>query len=224
MPTHSPVAIVFDLDGTLVDSAPDMHAAANRTLTAAERPGISPAETRRFIGDGVRRFVERAFAATGPALDITALDAAEATFLADYENHASDLTRPYPDVIETLTTLKRAGHRLAVCTNKPQTASERLLADLRLDGFFERVGGGDRYPVRKPDPGHLLGVLGELGVQPEAAVMVGDNENDAETARAAGVHFVLFSYGYARSPLADIPANDRLDGFADLLDLGFVQR
>lgn len=223
MPTPGPVTMVFDLDGTLVDSAPDMHAAANRTLAKAGRPEITIGQTRQFIGDGVRRFVERAFSATGPDLDDTGLDAEEATFLADYEAHASDLTRPYDGVMETLTVLRNAGHRLAVCTNKPQSASERLLTDLGLAGFFELVGGGDRYPVRKPDPGHLLGLLAELEVEPEAAVMIGDNENDAETARAAGVYFVLFSYGYARSPLAEIPADDRLDGFAELLGLGFVQ-
>jgi phosphoglycolate phosphatase len=215
----TPITIAFDLDGTLVDSAPDMHAAANRTLARADRAEITLAQTRKFIGDGVPRFVERAVAASGPALAPEALAAITADFLADYEENASNLTRPYPEVVATLEALRARGHRLAVCTNKPQTASDNLLRDLDLAKFFELVGAGDRYPVRKPDPGHLLGLLAELGVAPDAAVMVGDNENDAETARAAEVPFVLVPYGYARASLEELPATFRVESFGAILGL-----
>lgn len=215
----TPITIAFDLDGTLVDSAPDMHAAANRTLTSAGRTAITLAQTRTFIGDGVPRFVERAVAASGPGLEPDALTAITAAFIADYEANAATLTRPYPEVVETLEALQARGHRLAVCTNKPQTASDNLLRDLNLARFFEVVGAGDRYPVRKPDPGHLLGLLAELSVAPEAALMVGDNENDAETARAAGVRFALVPYGYARAPLESLPATFRLKEFGAILGL-----
>ncbi len=215
--TDLPV-LVFDLDGTLVDSAPDMNAAANRILTSAGRSGITLAQTRGFIGDGVPRFVERIFAATGtmPPDDIVRSETAR--FLADYELNAAVLTRPYPGVATTLSMLQRRGHRLAVCTNKPQTASDGLLAGLDLSGFFELVGAGDRYPVRKPDPGHLIGLLNEMDCASGHAVMIGDNENDAETARAAGVRFVLMSYGYARTPIDEIPADARFSAFSELLD------
>jgi phosphoglycolate phosphatase len=215
----SPITIAFDLDGTLVDSAPDMHAAANRTLARAGRGEITLAQTRQFIGDGVPRFVERAVEATGPSLASAALAAITDDFIADYEENASVLTRPYPEVVETLEALKARGHRMALCTNKPQTASDNLLRDLDLARFFDIVGAGDRYPTRKPAPGHLLGVLGEMAVTPAAALMVGDNENDAETARAAGVRFVLVSYGYARAPLSELPATFRVKGFAEILGL-----
>ncbi len=213
--------VVFDLDGTLADSAPDLRAAANRRLAQAGRRPIGPEEARRFVGDGVAAFVERAFAATGPALGPDALADAARAFLADYEENAAVLTRPYPGAAEALERLAAAGRRLAVCTNKPQAAAERLLAELGLARFFEAVAGGDRYPVRKPDPGHLLGLLAEMGGAPGAAAMVGDSGIDAETARAAGVPFVLVSWGYARTPLADLPADRRIDRFADLpgLDL-----
>lgn len=216
------ITIVFDLDGTLVDSAQDMHAAANRILTRTGRTGITLAQTRQFIGDGVPRFVERAVEASGPSMVGATLAAITAEFIADYEENASTLTRPYPEVVETLQALRSRGHRLAVCTNKPQTASENLLCDLDLARYFELVGAGDRYPVRKPDPGHLLGLLEELGVAPNAALMVGDNENDAETARAAGVRFVLVPYGYARAPLAELPATFRVEGFGDILGLDLL--
>jgi phosphoglycolate phosphatase len=215
----TPITIAFDLDGTLVDSAPDMHAAANRTLARAGRSEITLAQTRTFIGDGVPRFVERALWATDPAPTDDALTRITADFIADYEENASVLTRPYPEVVETLAALAARGHRLAVCTNKPQTASDNLLRDLDLARFFELVGAGDRYPVRKPDPGHLLGLLAELEVAPADALMVGDNENDAETARGAGVRFVLVPYGYARAPLAELPATYRVESFGAILGL-----
>jgi phosphoglycolate phosphatase len=215
----TPITIAFDLDGTLVDSAPDMHAAANRTLTRAGRAEITLGQTRQFIGDGVPRFVERAVEATGPVLAGAPLAAITADFIADYEQNASTLTRPYPEVVETLQALRARGHRLAVCTNKPQTASDNLLRDLDLAKYFELVGAGDRYPVRKPDPGHLLGLLAELEVAPGAALMVGDNENDAETARAAGVRFVLVPYGYARAPLEELPATFRVENFGAIVAL-----
>ena len=215
-----PITIAFDLDGTLVDSAPDMHGAANRTLARSGRGDISLAQTRTFIGDGVPRFVERAVEATGPSLSGDTLAAVIADFIADYEENASVLTQPYPGVVETLEALKARGHRMAICTNKPQTASDNLLRDLDLARFFELVGAGDRYPVRKPDPGHLLGLLDELDVAPADAIMVGDNENDAETARAAGVRFVLVPYGYARAPLDQLPATFRVEAFAEILEIG----
>jgi len=219
MPSPHPKAIVFDLDGTLVDSAPDMHAAANRLLEARSRPPITIELARRFIGDGVARFVERLGEATGSAWTDMSLDDAIANFLADYENNASVLTRPFPGVAETLATLSARGHRLAVCTNKPQIASDNLLRELSLAAFFELVGAGDRYGIRKPDPGHLLGTLKEMRVTPSDAVMVGDNENDAEVARAAAVCFILVPYGYSRTPLNQIQADFRVEHFTEILNL-----
>ena len=215
----TPTTLVFDLDGTLVDSAPDMHAAANRTLAGAGRGEITLDQTRSFIGDGVPKFVERAVAASGPALDKAGLDAITTAFLGDYQDNASTLTRPFPGVVDTLEALRQRGHRLAVCTNKPQRASDNLLRDLGLAELFEVIGAGDRYPVRKPDPGHLLGVLTEMSVASDAAIMTGDNEHDAETARAAGVRFALVPYGYARAPLESLPATFRLEAFTDILAL-----
>jgi phosphoglycolate phosphatase len=196
-----------------------MHAAANRTLARAGRSENTLTQTRSFIGDGVPKFVERAVAASGPALDTAGLEEITTDFLNDYQDNASTLTRPFPGVADTLSALRDRGHRLAVCTNKPQRASDNLLGDLGLAELFEVVGAGDRYPTRKPDPGHLLGVLGEMSVAPDAAMMTGDNEHDAETARAAGVRFALVPYGYARAPLESLPATFRLEAFTDILAL-----
>lgn len=213
---RSLAAIVFDLDGTLIDSVPDLHAAGNMTL---EERGLAPidlATARRFVGDGGRVFVRRALAERGVTLDADELTAATERFIALYEAHASDRTLPYPDVPETLATLKQSGLRLGICTNKPERATHKVLALLGLDHLFDAIVGGDTLPVRKPDPAHARAVLEELGVAPEAACMVGDNEHDSTAGRGAGMPFILMSYGYARTPLAEIPAEARLDRFGDL--------
>ena len=119
-------------------------------------------------------------------------------FLEIYEANAAQLTRPYPGVPETLTALRDRGYRAAICTNKPQRATIAVLQGVGLLPFFDGIAGGDRFAVRKPDPGHLLGVISELGASPAASAMIGDNENDAAAARAAAVPLVLMRYGYAR--------------------------
>ena len=137
-------------------------------------------------------------------------------FLEIYEANAARLTRPYPGVPETLAALRRCGYRTAICTNKPQRATIAVLEGFDLLPMFDAIAGGDRFPVKKPDPGHLLGLLAELGVEPAAAAMIGDNENDAAAAHAAAVPLVLMRYGYARVDPASLAADAMLDHFAEL--------
>lgn len=205
-------ALVFDLDGTLVDSAPDLAAAVNIVLAERGLPALALAEVKRMVGDGTAALVERALAARGAPFDAPAL----ARFLALYEGDAATLTRPYPGVPETLGLLCRRGCRLAVCTNKPEQASRLVLSGLGLDGFFAAVLGGDSAPVRKPHPGHVLAAVAALDARPEEAAMIGDNENDAAAARAAAIPVVLMRYGYARQPLEGLGAAALLDDFAAL--------
>ncbi len=207
-------AVVFDLDGTLVDSAPDLLAAANAVLAAAGRRRLDLAEIKTMIGDGTTRLVERALAATGAGPKDSRPYVAQ--FLAHYERAAADLTRPYPGVEATIEGLARAGLRLAICTNKPYRATNTVLAAFGLRRFFDVVVGGDSLPVRKPDPLVLLAALERLGVRPDEAVMVGDNEHDVATARAAGVAMILVSYGYARVPVAELDADRLIDRFEEL--------
>ncbi|MBO6560630.1 MAG: phosphoglycolate phosphatase [Nisaea sp.] len=211
-------AIVFDLDGTLIDSVPDLQAAGNMLLAERGLDPIDLATARSFVGDGGQVFVRRALAERGVALEAEALTAATERFIALYEAHASDRTVPYPDVPETLEALKAAGYRLGICTNKPERATHKVLALLGLGHLFEAIVGGDTLPVRKPDPAHPSAVLERLGVPPEAACMVGDNEHDSHSGRGAGMPFILMTYGYARTPLDEIPAAARLDRFRDLPD------
>ncbi len=208
--------VVFDLDGTLIDSAPDLQAAANAVLREAGRPPLDLAAIRGFVGDGVRKLVERAFAATGGALDSGGLERATARYVALYEAAASVLTRPYDGVAETLRHLRATGLKLAVCTNKPAAAAGIVLCELGLADFFDAVSGGDSVARRKPDPEHVLDALRRIGGTPSAAAMVGDNEHDIAAGKAAGLFTIAVTYGYARVPPAALGADRLVDRFADL--------
>jgi phosphoglycolate phosphatase len=206
--------LLFDLDGTLVDSVPDLTQSLNQVLAEHGYGPLTPAEVAPMVGDGVPALVERGFAARGGSL-VEATDALP-RYIAIYEANATDLTRPYPGVPETLAALRRRGYRTAVCTNKLQQASETVLDGLGLAALFDAVAGGDRYPVKKPDKGHLLALIAELGGTAERAVMIGDSENDATAAHAATVPLVIMRYGYARVDPATLGAAAMLDSFSKL--------
>ena len=184
--------LVFDLDGTLVDSVPDLAAALNHLMAARGLATFSLAEVTGFVGDGVAALVQRGFAARGVAQDPAAL----AEFNADYNAHAADRTVPFPEVPETLARLAGLGWRMAICTNKPEVPARSLLAALGLDHYFTAIGGGDSFPVRKPDPAHLLATLAAAGGDKLRAVMVGDHHNDINAASGAGLPSILAAWGY----------------------------
>jgi phosphoglycolate phosphatase len=209
-------AVVFDLDGTLIDSADDLGAAVNRLLAAEGRRALSGAEVRRFIGDGSRVFVDRAWSATGASAGDADLDTLVPRFIAEYESAVAGFTRPYPGAVETVAALKAAGLAIAVCTNKPQRPAETVLAELGFADHVDAVAGGDRFAHRKPDPRHLLDTLALLGTAPDRTVMVGDNEHDMAVARGAGTGAILARYGYARTALDAINADVRIDALSEL--------
>ncbi len=189
----------FDLDGTLVDSAADIHAALDRLMAARALPGFARPEVIGMIGDGVRVLVTRALAARGQPFEETAL----ATFMADYEAEAAVLTRPFDGIPAVLDALADDGWRLAVCTNKPEAAARRLLDALGLSARFAALGGGDSFPVRKPDPGHLRATLAAAGAGPERAVMIGDHHNDVRAAAGCGVPCIFAGWGYGPAHMAE---------------------
>jgi phosphoglycolate phosphatase len=206
--------LVFDLDGTLVDSVMDLRAALNEVLRERGHRALSRAEVKHMIGEGVPALVARALAASGA--DPAEAPMALPRFLEIYEANPTQLSRPYPGVPETLATLRRRGYRTAICTNKPQQATLAVMQGLDLLPLFDGVAGGDRFPVRKPHPGHLLQLIAELGARPEASAMIGDNENDAAAARSAAVPLVLVRYGYARVEPESLAADALLDHFSEL--------
>lgn len=205
------LAVVFDLDGTLIDSAPDIHAIANRVLTEVDADPITLEQTRSFIGNGASVFVARMRRARG--IGDGEHDRLHRAFLALYDD-AVELTRPYPHVVEVLNLLKSGGARLGVCTNKPIRPAERVLQHLGLIRFFDAVFGGDSLPVQKPDAAPLLATFEAL--RAATGVYVGDSEVDAETAVRADVPFLLFTEGYYRRDPSEIPHCASFDSFRDL--------
>lgn len=207
-----PDALVFDLDGTLIDSAADLALILNRLLAERGRAEVSPDSVRGMIGNGIGALVARGFAATGAPLDAATHAAAARRFLdlyldPDRPHHA----KPYPGVIETLTGFAAQAIPMGVCTNKTQVATEMVLREAGLAAFFDSVVGHDRAPMPKPAPAHVLAVCRALG-DPQAAVMIGDSVNDLQAGQAAGLKVVLVTYGYG-TPQALAAADARIDRF-----------
>ena len=203
--------LVLDLDGTLVDSVPDLAAALNRM---AIRRGFAPfthPETALMVGDGARVLIERACAARHAAFD----EAAFTAFLSDYTAHAAVESRPFPGAEGALGALRDRGWRFAVCTNKPAAATHALLNALGLQHWFTAVGGGDSFPTRKPDPAHLLMTLAAAGGTPGAAIMVGDHRNDVQAAAGAGLPCIFAGWGYGPAAMS-AGATATAASFADL--------
>ena len=210
--TRRVTAIVFDLDGTLIDSAPDIHAAANRMLASQSAAPLDLATVTSFIGNGLPKLVERVMRAGG--LDMET-HARLTQMTLDYYNAASaDLTVPYPGVVAALHRFRSAGYAMGVCTNKPEAPARDILAALGLEGFFGAIVGGDALPVKKPDPAPLLHVFEKLNARDR--LYVGDSEIDAETAQRADVDFALFTNGYRKRPVAELTYVAAFSDFGDL--------
>jgi phosphoglycolate phosphatase len=184
--------LVLDLDGTLVDSLPDLAAGCNRFMAKLGLASFAAAEIRPMIGDGAAALLRRAMAARDRTAGPADIDA----FLTDYAAHAADNTVPYAGVPETLDRLVAAGWRLAVCTNKPGIPARAMLTTLGLIGHFAAIGAGDSYASRKPDPAHLLATIADAGGDPRTAIMVGDHHNDMLAAQGAAVPSIFAAWGY----------------------------
>ena len=205
--------IIFDLDGTLLDSLPDIHKTANTVLSQIAEPPLTRDQARSFIGNGVAVFVQKMRASRG--ISDTHQEHLVAAFMALYQD-AHDLTQPYPNVRDTLDRLRAAGHTLAICTNKPMAPTRTVLAHLGLTGFTP-VMAGDSLPQRKPDPAPLLATIAAMPASP--SVFVGDSEVDAETAKRAGVPFFLFTEGYRHTPQEALPHHAVFSDFAALPEI-----
>ncbi len=194
-----PRTILFDLDGTLVNSLPDLAASLNRVLAEEGIAALSMAELASMVGDGLASLLARALAARGRGPDRALLT----RFRKDYFGALAVATRPFPGVPETLAALAAAGFRMGVCTNKPEEAARRLLEALALAGRFAAIAGADTFGVRKPNPGHLLGALAAIGGDPARTIMLGDHANDIRAARGAGIVPVFALWGYGRPEMAE---------------------
>ncbi|MBC7740099.1 MAG: phosphoglycolate phosphatase [Candidatus Saccharibacteria bacterium] len=211
----SELAVIFDLDGTLIDSAPDIHAAVNLSLRDIGYPDLPFAQARSFIGHGAPTLMAQVAAATGAAPPQQGM--LLQGFLRHYDTGATSLTRLYPGVLDALTALQAAGHPMAICTNKPLSATMAVLQAYDLQRFFPVVLGGDSLAQRKPHPAPLLAAWSQLATP--KAVFVGDSEVDADTALAAALPFLLFTQGYRKTDIAQIPHRAAFADHTALLDL-----
>ncbi len=184
--------LLLDLDGTLVDSAAGLLASTNRMLAARELAPITLPDIRIMIGDGIAALVRRALAFRDMPFD----EAALAEFAADYERSAADHSPLFPGIQSMLGRALQDGWRLAVCTNKPVGAARTLLSALGIAHLFAAIGGGDSFPVRKPDPEHVRLTMLAAGCVPERSVMVGDHRNDVQAAIGAGIPAIFAAWGY----------------------------
>jgi phosphoglycolate phosphatase len=196
-PGRWPLAVIFDLDGTLIDSAEDVRAALNRALAAVGRGEVASDRMPSLIGHGARPMIENALRATGDAGTAELIEQVLSRYTANYLAAPAALTTVFPGARETLSMLRDAGIKLGVCTNKPERLTQAVLRALNLLEQFASVLGGDSLPVRKPDPEHLWATLRPLGVSPSHAVYVGDSAVDVATARSAGIPVILVEHGYA---------------------------
>ena len=188
--------LLLDLDGTLVDTVPDLLASVNRVMAARGLEVLTTEQVVPMIGDGAAVLMRRAMAARGREATPADLQ----TMLDDYTANVADGSRLYPGVEPTLRAMAAGGWRFAVCTNKPVIPARELLSTLGVLELFAAVGGGDSYRTRKPDPKHLLATLADAGGRADAAVMVGDHRNDVQAAAGAGVPCIFAAWGYGAAP------------------------
>lgn len=209
-------ALIFDLDGTLVDTAPDILKALNAVLTREGRRTAGLADLSHLVGHGARAMLAEAMVRTGEPAPAERLPALTDAFIAHYRDHIADESRPFPGVVATLEAFANSGARMGVLTNKPQELAVPLLTKLDLTQFFSAIHGAGRFSYVKPDARVFHHLVDELGGTGAGAIMIGDSATDAATARAAGVPLVLLSYGYTPEPVESLGADAVLDSFCDL--------
>jgi phosphoglycolate phosphatase len=210
------LTIVFDLDGTLIDTAPDLIDTLNLILAAEGLPAVPFAKARNSIGGGARGMIERALVAAGRSCPAVEMERLFAAFIKHYAAHIADRSRPFPQIEPTLDRLAAAGHRLAVCTNKLEWLAKRLLQTLHLADRFAAICGQDTFAVQKPDPAMFRMTVRRAGGEPAHAIMVGDSRTDIDTARAAKVPVIAVDFGYSDVPIATLQPDRIISAFSSL--------
>jgi phosphoglycolate phosphatase len=206
-------ALIFDLDGTLVDTAPDLYAATNHVLGLIDRKPISMAELRAFVGHGAMNLIERGVAATGDAVDQATLLELHKQFLDFYGDNVADHSVVFDGLLAVLDKAQASGLKMGVCTNKVEHLSLKLLTELNMMQKFGSLVGGDTLPVMKPDPTPLIEAATRLGVNPKNILMVGDSETDIRTAQNAGVPVLAVTFGYTSQHVSAFNPTHMIDHY-----------
>jgi len=208
--------IVFDLDGTLIDTAPDLIDTLNVVFAREGLPPVAYETARDLIGGGARAMIMRGIESEGRVLESLKLDQMFDDFIAHYSAHVADRSRPFAGLIAALDTLASGGYRFAVCTNKLEGLSVLLLNKLKLAERFEAICGQDTFGIQKPDPEILRRTIAAAGGNPQRAVMIGDSETDILTARAACIPVVAVDFGYSTRPVSEFSPDKIISDFTQL--------
>ncbi len=219
LPARAPGAVLFDLDGTLADSVPDIAGALNDLLEEQGLRRFDLDDVRLMVGGGVPKLIERALRALDRPGEGEEIETLTQRFMEFYTPRATRLTRLFPGAFELLEELHGGGTGLGVCTNKPEAVTRQMLGDLGIAPMLGAVIGGDTLAVKKPDAGPVLAALEQLNCTPENGLMVGDSGADTGAARAAGVPVILVSFGYTQTPVEQLGADAIVDSFAELSKL-----
>ncbi|HTP92001.1 MAG TPA: phosphoglycolate phosphatase [Xanthobacteraceae bacterium] len=212
------LTLVFDLDGTLIDTAPDLIDTLNLILAQERLPAMPFEAARKLIGGGARGMIEKALIIEGRDCSKVEIDRMFGAFIAHYAEHIADRSRPFPHLEATLEDLAAQGHRLAVCTNKLEWLSRRLLTTLQLDKYFATICGQDTFAVMKPNPEILRQTIMRAGGAAAQAIMVGDSGTDIRTARAASVPVIAVDFGYTEVPIASLSPDRIISSFNELAE------
>lgn len=205
--------IAFDLDGTLVDTAPDLVRALNEVVAADGLENVALADVRAMVGRGARVLIERAYAAQNRKIASADVDRRVANFISVYRSGIANLSRPFDGGVEILDVLKARGARLSICTNKPSGLADALIKALGLTHYFERIIGPERTEAKKPDAAHFWSAVGNAG--PNLA-LIGDSITDAACGQAAGIPCIILTHGYSEIPHRALGADAVLDNFSNL--------
>jgi len=210
---NKPEAIIFDLDGTLVDSARDLSMALNHVLRKAGRDIFPIAKLRNTVGEGARAMITKGFSATGSLPDEHEIELILEDFLEYYQNNIAEQTIAFPGAIRVLNRLRHMDIPLGICTNKSLKLSKKLLDEMDLSPYFKAISCGDSFNYRKPDPLHLHKTLEMMDCSKEGAVMVGDSASDIHAAKALNIPVIAVSFGYTATPVSQLPADKVIDHF-----------
>lgn len=212
----SQLSVVFDLDGTLIDTAPDLVRATNHVLSQLDIEPATTEKLRTWVGFGARRMIVEALQHAGRSLSDDAVDTLLAQFLAYYEAHIADESVPFPGAVAALERLHSAGCVVSICTNKSEALAKKLMQALDLDDHFAAITGRDTFAVNKPHPDHLTNTITLAGGSPQNAIMVGDSITDVSTAKAANIPVIGVTHGYTDRPIEDLAPDAVIRHFDDL--------
>ena len=208
--------LVFDLDGTFADTAPDLLDSLNHSLRLEGLPEANPTDLLRYVSHGGRAMIERAFQNNGSQVNSARLDRMILAFLAHYEANMPGLSMPYPRVLAAIQRFTDAGYIHAICTNKYERMSKRLLSGIGTDHLFKAICGQDTFPFKKPDPRHLTETIRMAGGDPDHAIMIGDSKTDIDTAKAAGIPVIAVNFGYSDRPVAELEPSIVISSYDEL--------